>query len=50
MLNESNVLKHLEEQSTLKEASSALEEIIGKITTDDILNQIFENFCIGKYF
>ncbi|NQV17494.1 MAG: tRNA uridine-5-carboxymethylaminomethyl(34) synthesis GTPase MnmE [Armatimonadetes bacterium] len=32
----------------LKEASSALEEIIGKITTDDILNQVFENFCIGK--
>lgn len=32
----------------LKEASTALEEIIGKITTDDILNQIFENFCIGK--
>ena len=32
----------------LKEASSALEEIIGKITSDDILNQIFENFCIGK--
>ena len=32
----------------LKEASSALEEIIGKITTDDILNHIFENFCIGK--
>ncbi|MCK4312849.1 MAG: tRNA uridine-5-carboxymethylaminomethyl(34) synthesis GTPase MnmE, partial [Candidatus Cloacimonetes bacterium] len=31
----------------LKEASTALEEIIGKITTDDILNQIFENFCIG---
>jgi len=32
----------------LKEASSALEEVIGKITTDDILNQIFDNFCIGK--
>ncbi|MDO9577647.1 MAG: tRNA uridine-5-carboxymethylaminomethyl(34) synthesis GTPase MnmE [Candidatus Cloacimonadales bacterium] len=32
----------------LKEASTALEEIIGKVTTDDILNQIFENFCIGK--
>ena len=32
----------------LKEASSALEEIIGKISSDDILNQIFENFCIGK--
>ncbi len=32
----------------LKEASTALEEIIGKVTTDDILNQIFENFCVGK--
>lgn len=32
----------------LKEASTALEEIIGKITTDDILNNIFENFCVGK--
>ena len=32
----------------LKEASSSLEEIIGKVTTDDILNAIFDNFCIGK--
>ena len=32
----------------LKEASTALEEITGKRTTDDILNRIFENFCIGK--
>ena len=32
----------------LKEASSALEEIIGKITSEDILNEIFSNFCIGK--
>ncbi len=32
----------------LKEASGALEEIIGKITTDDVLNRIFENFCVGK--
>lgn len=32
----------------LKEASSALEEIIGKITSEDILHQIFDNFCIGK--
>lgn len=32
----------------LKEASSALEEIIGKITSEDILARIFENFCIGK--
>ncbi len=32
----------------LKVASEALEEIIGKITTDEILHQIFSNFCIGK--
>ena len=32
----------------LKEASTALEEIIGKVTSDDILNNIFSNFCIGK--
>jgi len=32
----------------LKEASTALEEIIGKVTSDDILNNIFANFCIGK--
>ncbi|NQT65462.1 MAG: tRNA uridine-5-carboxymethylaminomethyl(34) synthesis GTPase MnmE [FCB group bacterium] len=32
----------------LKEASTALEEIIGKVTSDDVLNNIFANFCIGK--
>jgi tRNA modification GTPase len=32
----------------LKVASEALEEVIGKITTDDILNRIFSEFCIGK--
>jgi len=32
----------------LKEASSALEEIIGRITTEDILSDIFANFCVGK--
>jgi len=32
----------------LASASNHLEEIIGKITTDDILDKIFENFCIGK--
>jgi tRNA modification GTPase len=32
----------------LKEASTALEEIIGKVSSDDILNRIFDNFCIGK--
>lgn len=29
-------------------ASRALEEILGVITTDDLLQNIFSNFCIGK--
>jgi len=32
----------------LKEASSALEDILGVITPDDILQKIFNGFCIGK--
>jgi len=32
----------------LRTALDAVGEIIGKITTDDILNHIFANFCIGK--
>jgi len=32
----------------LKVASEALEEIIGKVTDDDLLNKIFSDFCIGK--
>lgn len=32
----------------LKEASAHLEDVIGKITDDDLLNSIFDNFCIGK--
>lgn len=32
----------------LRNAESALGEIIGKVTTDDILNNIFAKFCIGK--
>jgi len=32
----------------LKEASSYMEEILGKVTSEDILNNIFSNFCIGK--
>ncbi len=32
----------------LKNATSALEEIIGKTTPEDILNKIFSQFCIGK--
>ncbi len=32
----------------LRNAESALGEIIGEVTTDDILNNIFSQFCIGK--
>ncbi|MCF6269052.1 MAG: tRNA uridine-5-carboxymethylaminomethyl(34) synthesis GTPase MnmE [Melioribacteraceae bacterium] len=32
----------------LRAAEDSLGEIIGKVTTDDILNNIFDNFCIGK--
>ncbi len=32
----------------LKEASQHLEEVTGKVTTDDLLNRIFDDFCIGK--
>ena len=32
----------------LNEAREALEEIIGKVTNDDILERIFRDFCIGK--
>lgn len=32
----------------LQEASEGLEEIIGKVSSSDILERIFVNFCIGK--
>lgn len=32
----------------LQEANDALAEIVGKITTDNILEHIFSKFCIGK--
>lgn len=32
----------------LRNAESSLGEIIGKVTTEDILNNIFSKFCIGK--
>ncbi len=32
----------------LKSAESALEEILGVISTDDVLDRVFEDFCIGK--
>ena len=32
----------------LQEASACLQEITGRRTTDDLLEHIFKNFCIGK--
>jgi len=32
----------------LREALNSLGEIVGEVTTDDILNEIFSHFCIGK--
>lgn len=32
----------------LQQASESLEEVVGKITNEDMLNTIFNRFCIGK--
>ncbi|OGP61142.1 MAG: tRNA uridine-5-carboxymethylaminomethyl(34) synthesis GTPase MnmE [Deltaproteobacteria bacterium RBG_13_52_11b] len=51
----SNVLRGLEENGPLeiiafelRSALEALEEIVGKTTTEEVLDRIFEQFCIGK--
>ena len=33
---------------SLREVMDVLDEIIGKVYTDDILNNIFKGFCVGK--
>lgn len=33
---------------SLQEAKESLEEVVGTVTNDDILKQVFSNFCIGK--
>ena len=51
-----NALKELRKKEPLPElvsvevrsAISALSEIIGEVTTEDLLTQIFSTFCIGK--
>jgi len=51
-----NALKELEKPNPLPElvaieirsAVSSLSEIIGEVTTEDVLTQIFSTFCIGK--
>lgn len=35
-------------QSHLKTAESKLEEVLGMISTDDVLDRVFREFCIGK--
>ena len=32
----------------LQEACAALDEIVGKVYNDEVLNRIFGEFCIGK--
>ena len=32
----------------LKDAESALEDVLGLITSDDVLDRVFREFCIGK--
>ncbi len=32
----------------IREALGALKELVGEVTSEDILNQIFSTFCIGK--
>ena len=53
--NLSNAMKGLEEGTSLEfiafEIRSALEalgELVGETTTEEVLNRIFEQFCIGK--
>jgi tRNA modification GTPase len=32
----------------MREAADSVGEITGAVTTDEILNRIFDDFCIGK--
>ena len=32
----------------IREALDALGELVGDVTNEDILNSIFEKFCVGK--
>ena len=32
----------------LKEALDSLSEVTGEISTEDLLDHVFKNFCVGK--
>jgi len=32
----------------LRAAAFALEEMIGAVSTDDVLDRVFSSFCVGK--
>jgi tRNA U34 5-carboxymethylaminomethyl modifying GTPase MnmE/TrmE len=32
----------------VRSASAALDELIGSVDVDDILEQVFRTFCVGK--
>jgi len=32
----------------LREAAAALEELIGAVQPDDVLDAVFRSFCVGK--
>ena len=47
ILKQKPVLIELVSHETRK-AIDSLDVFLGKSTTDDILNQVFSNFCVGK--
>ena len=34
--------------SQLKDATDLFDELLGKLTSNDVLNNIFKGFCVGK--
>ena len=34
--------------ATLRDALDALGELVGRVTPDDVLDEVFARFCVGK--